>query len=99
MRSIVGIIALLSIPYFYKNVYILFLLIYLALWFIEPVNKFLKIKLKINLGEFALAVFLVVYGLIWFVKKTIKRWCANLVILFFVLLQFFLKMFKQFKTR
>lgn len=99
MKSIAGILALLSIPFFYKNIYFLFLLIYVALWLIEPVNKFLKSKLKIDLGEFALAVFLILYGLIWFVKKTIKIWCANLVILFFVFLQFFLKMFKQFKTR
>ena len=99
MSRLVGIILLILTPFFYRNYVLSFFLLYFGLMLVPESEKFLRQKLHIDLKEYFLAVFLLVYGCFWILRKTFKRWGANLVILFFIFLQFFLKLFGQFRAR
>lgn len=92
MRWIAGLISLALIPLFYKNHFLLAFLIYFVLMFIPPIEAFIKKYLKLDLVAYAMAAFLIIYGIIWIFRQKLRRWKGDLGILFFVILQAILKM-------
>ena len=95
MRWIISILFLALIPFFYKNFAIMFVLMYSFAMFCPPVDKLFRKCLKINLWDYVAALLLIVYGLFWIIKRKLRRWGGDLVIVFFLLLQLLLKSFNQ----
>lgn len=95
MRWIAGVISLALIPLFWQNHFILAVLIYFVLMFIPPIQEFIHKYLKLDLVAYAMAAFLIVYGILWICLQKLRRWKGDLGILFFVILQGILKLFKQ----
>lgn len=99
MRYFFGTISILLMFFFYKNNIAMFFLVYFALMLFPQSEKFIKKYLKIELVEFAMAIFLLIYGPLWIFCKNLLIFRHKVFLFFISVLQAIMKLFGQFKQR